>query len=454
MSDATAPLSTVAEPPPWQRARQSWNLQEGDAIAAGLTVLRRLGGGQRYEVFLVWDDHRLAVLVAKVLRPEHVDDPVSLRDLAAEARRAASGCAIRRSSAGSTRCSTGPLPHLLLEHLEGPTLPSCSTPRPARRSSSCSRSRCTSAAALHYVAAEGMVHLDVKPDNIVMGAPPRLIDLSVARTVGPLRGCGQRSGPTRTWRPSSATPHAARSGRPRTCSAWPRRCSTPALGGGRSCARAGSGSRSWCARRRRCRGGRFPGSARCCSPRSRRHRATGRRRGSSRRGWSRWWPVYGGGAAGRPAPRRRRRASPGARRAGTGRRSRSRAPRARRGRTRSRAAARAAMIWPTSAKSSACSAARRERGGADAQAGGDRRRARVERDGVAVDGDADVVQAVLGLLAVELGLAQVDEHEVDVGAAGEHVDAVAGAEQLLGDGLRAVDRALLALAEQLGRRRS
>jgi eukaryotic-like serine/threonine-protein kinase len=28
-----------------------------------------------------------------------------------------------------------------------------------------------------------MVHLDVKPENIVMGAPPRLIDLSVARPV-------------------------------------------------------------------------------------------------------------------------------------------------------------------------------------------------------------------------------------------------------------------------------
>ena len=28
-----------------------------------------------------------------------------------------------------------------------------------------------------------MVHLDVKPDNVVMGAPPRLIDLSVARSV-------------------------------------------------------------------------------------------------------------------------------------------------------------------------------------------------------------------------------------------------------------------------------
>ncbi len=39
------------------------------------------------------------------------------------------------------------------------------------------------ASALHYLAGEGVVHLDVKPSNIVMGGPPRLIDLSVARTV-------------------------------------------------------------------------------------------------------------------------------------------------------------------------------------------------------------------------------------------------------------------------------
>jgi eukaryotic-like serine/threonine-protein kinase len=30
------------------------------------------------------------------------------------------------------------------------------------------------------MAAAGMVHLDVKPDNVVMGVPPRLIDLSIA----------------------------------------------------------------------------------------------------------------------------------------------------------------------------------------------------------------------------------------------------------------------------------
>src|SRR4029077_18918225 len=52
-----------------------------------------------------------------------------------------------------------------------------------------------------------------------------------------------------------------------------------------------------------------------------------------------------------------------------------------------------------------------ERGRADAKARRLDRRARVERDRVAVDGDADLVQAVLGLLARELRLdrAQVDE---------------------------------------------
>ena len=37
-------------------------------------------------------------------------------------------------------------------------------------------------AALHYLSQEDVVHLDVKPGNIVMGAPPRLIDMSIWRT--------------------------------------------------------------------------------------------------------------------------------------------------------------------------------------------------------------------------------------------------------------------------------
>jgi len=86
--EPTRGLSTVAEPPPWERegrVRPTWGFDEGDAIAPGRTVLRQLGGGRRYEVFLVWDDHRLAVLVAKVLRPDQAGDAVALRELQREA---------------------------------------------------------------------------------------------------------------------------------------------------------------------------------------------------------------------------------------------------------------------------------------------------------------------------------------------------------------------------------
>ena len=77
--------------------------------------------------------------------------------------------------------------------------------------------------------------------------------------------------------------------------------------------------------------------------------------------------------------------------------------------------------------------------------------------GVAVDGDADLVQQVLGLLAVERGVAQVDQHQVHVGAAGEHRDAGlgdVGAGQPLGEDPGAGQRALLALGELLRCRRS
>jgi serine/threonine-protein kinase len=34
--------------------------------------------------------------------------------------------------------------------------------------------------AVHYLTNENVVHLDIKPSNTIMGAPPRMIDLSVA----------------------------------------------------------------------------------------------------------------------------------------------------------------------------------------------------------------------------------------------------------------------------------
>ena len=81
-------------------------------------MLQPLGGGSRYEVFLVWDDHRLAVLVAKVLRPDLGDDPAALRELAREGEalaRLAHPVLVR----GFDVVAGGRFPHLLMEHLEG-----------------------------------------------------------------------------------------------------------------------------------------------------------------------------------------------------------------------------------------------------------------------------------------------------------------------------------------------
>jgi serine/threonine protein kinase len=159
---------------------ESWELDEGAPIAPGRTVLKPLGGGTRYEVFLVWDDRLFSMAVAKVLRPAYAGEERALRELAEEAQ-ALEALAHPVVVRGFDAVLEGEHPHLLIEHLEGPTLR-----RLIRRGGPLPLEQLLPlaahvAAALHYLAAEGWVHLDVKPDNIVMGVPPRLIDLSIAR---------------------------------------------------------------------------------------------------------------------------------------------------------------------------------------------------------------------------------------------------------------------------------
>ena len=59
--------------------------QSPHEIAPGRSVLKALGGGHDYEVYLVWDDHLFSIMVAKLLRPDRFDDEKALRSLAREA---------------------------------------------------------------------------------------------------------------------------------------------------------------------------------------------------------------------------------------------------------------------------------------------------------------------------------------------------------------------------------
>ena len=179
-----APSAPPEENPSEEKGseRATWSLDEGAEIASGRSVLKRLGGGSRYEVYLVWDGRLHSLTVAKILRPDQAEDDHALRELRREAElleRLAHPVLVR----GFDAALDGPYPHVLLEHLEGPTLR-----RLIRRYGALPLEQLLPlalhiAAALQYLSAERVVHLDVKPGNIVMGVPPRLIDLSIARTL-------------------------------------------------------------------------------------------------------------------------------------------------------------------------------------------------------------------------------------------------------------------------------
>ncbi|MDQ3573243.1 MAG: serine/threonine protein kinase, partial [Actinomycetota bacterium] len=146
------------------------------------SVVKLLGGGLRYEAYLAWEERLRSLVVVKVLRPGLVDDRGALAGLRREMKlleQLNHPVVVRAFDAQLD----GPRPHIVLEHLEGPRLSSLRRkygPLLPEQLTSLGIEIC---AAVHYLSSRDLVHLDIKPSNIIMGGPPRLIDLSVARTV-------------------------------------------------------------------------------------------------------------------------------------------------------------------------------------------------------------------------------------------------------------------------------
>ena len=183
---------------------ESWGFAEGDEIAPRRRAVSLLGGGYRYEAWLAWDEHIRSLVVAKVVRPDQTDDAVARRTLAREAAmldRLAHPLLVR--SFGSD--SDGPRPHLVLEFVEGPRLSTL-----IRRFGLILEQAVPLAlnlcSVLHYLAEEGVVHLDVKPRNIIMAGSPRLIDLSVARGLDELDSIGGPIGTDAYMAPEQCDP--------------------------------------------------------------------------------------------------------------------------------------------------------------------------------------------------------------------------------------------------------
>jgi serine/threonine-protein kinase len=158
----------------------SWHFAEGDRVTPELTVMRRLGGGRAYEVFLAFDEITYVAVVAKVVRPDQVQDERTLRGL----RREIDALALvnHPSVARSLRHDVeGERPHIVLQHIEGPRLSTLIRRHGRLQEQQYLPLAIEVAAALHYMRGIDLVHLDVKPSNVIMAAPARLIDLSIAR---------------------------------------------------------------------------------------------------------------------------------------------------------------------------------------------------------------------------------------------------------------------------------
>jgi len=172
----TAMTNPTSEP-------RSWGFVEGDAITAELTAVRRLGGGSAYEAYLAFDEITYAPVVVKVIRPDQVEDEHSLRGLRREVQALATvnhPVVVR----GLRHELAGPRPYVVLEQIDGPRLSTLIRrygPLPEQQYLPLA---IEVAGALHFLRRIGWTHLDVKPSNVIMGAPARLIDLSVARPVG------------------------------------------------------------------------------------------------------------------------------------------------------------------------------------------------------------------------------------------------------------------------------
>ena len=159
-------------------------LAPGTAIGPGYEVIAHLSRGRTLDVYDVWSQERACRCIAKTLRSDRADDRSARRRLEREGR------LLRRLShphivRGYELLST-PSPLVIMETLSGETLAHMieedDDPLSAAEIAQLGLQLCS---AIQYLHRHSVLHLDLKPSNIVAEAGrAKIIDLSVARRPG------------------------------------------------------------------------------------------------------------------------------------------------------------------------------------------------------------------------------------------------------------------------------
>jgi serine/threonine protein kinase len=146
-------------------------LRVGSKVGGHLTVLGVIDtGGHHSTVYIVWHHHSWCPMACKLFPTQEDADSEAgvLADLA---------------HPNIVRLlGTGRPPHLLMEFLEGPTLRGLTRERGRLSVSNALRVAVHLGGALEHMHARGMLHLDVKPSNVIVAhGRPVLFDLGSAR---------------------------------------------------------------------------------------------------------------------------------------------------------------------------------------------------------------------------------------------------------------------------------
>lgn len=161
----------------------------GDRIAGDLTVIGHLARGRIGHLYQVWSASRWCAYTCKILAPALRESRGGRAALLREAR------VLRGLNHPHIVHFYGEgehegLPFLLLEYLDGPSLFDLLESRPERRLPvpDAVRAAVHAGAALYHMHRNGLVHLDLKPANLLLrGSVPVLVDFDTARRVEPAR---------------------------------------------------------------------------------------------------------------------------------------------------------------------------------------------------------------------------------------------------------------------------
>jgi serine/threonine protein kinase len=175
MSDFTDTEGILDGPPP---------LQGGEAIAPGYEVIAHLHRSNNFDVYDVWSEERACRCIAKTPIPDLLEDKSLARGLFREGRLLAKLTHPHIVRAYETLRE--PQPTLILETLTGATLAYLIETRqrrlPLKAIVNLGLHLCS---AVHYLHRNGILHLDLKPSNVVSERGlAKLLDLSIARPPG------------------------------------------------------------------------------------------------------------------------------------------------------------------------------------------------------------------------------------------------------------------------------